>query len=87
MGYFDLNGQTAIVTGAATGIGEAVARRLADAGARVAVADIQLDGATEVSQSIAAATQGRAFPVRLDITDPKSVAGAVAEVIRLTGRD
>jgi NADPH:quinone reductase-like Zn-dependent oxidoreductase len=39
MGMFELNGQTAIVTGAATGIGEAIARRLAAAGAIIAVAD------------------------------------------------
>ena len=52
MGYFDLTGQTAIVTGAATGIGEAIARRLANAGATVAVADLNLDGASEVAASI-----------------------------------
>ena len=39
---FELTGQTAIVTGAATGIGEAIARRLAKAGAAVAVADLNL---------------------------------------------
>ena len=40
---FDLTGQTAIVTGAATGIGEAIARRLARAGAAVAVADVNFE--------------------------------------------
>ncbi|MCP5110572.1 MAG: SDR family oxidoreductase [bacterium] len=86
MGYFDLTGQTAVVTGAATGIGEAVARRLAGAGARVGVADIQLDGATAVAGSIAAANQGRAFPLQMDVTDPKAVAAAVNDAIELTGR-
>ena len=40
MGTFDLSGQVAVVTGAATGIGEAIARRLAAAGATVGIADI-----------------------------------------------
>jgi len=86
MSYFDLTGQTAAVTGAATGIGEAIARRLAGAGARVAVADIDLEGATAVARSIAAVSNGRAFPLRIDIASRESVEKAVAEVISLTGR-
>ena len=80
--YFDLTGQTAIVTGAATGIGEAIARRLARAGAAVAVADLNFDGATEAAQSIG----GMAFPVHIDITLSDSVNAAVAEVLSRTGR-
>jgi NAD(P)-dependent dehydrogenase (short-subunit alcohol dehydrogenase family) len=79
---FDLNGQTAIVTGAATGIGEAIARRLASAGATVAVADLNLDGAGIV----AAAIGGRSFGVRCDVTDAGSVNNAVGEVLSRTGR-
>jgi NAD(P)-dependent dehydrogenase (short-subunit alcohol dehydrogenase family) len=52
VGAFDLSGQTAIVTGAATGIGEAIARRLADAGAIVSVADLNSEGAERVAASI-----------------------------------
>jgi NAD(P)-dependent dehydrogenase (short-subunit alcohol dehydrogenase family) len=79
---FDLNGQTAIVTGAATGIGEAIARRLASAGATVAVADLNLDGAAQV----AAAIGGGSFGVRCDVTDSGSVNDAVGEVLSRTGR-
>ena len=86
MGYFDLTGQTAVVTGAATGIGEAIARRLAGAGAKVGLVDIDLKGTTEVARSIAATTNGRAFPVSIDITVRESVEKAVQEVMNLTGR-
>ncbi len=73
---FDLTGQTAVVTGAATGIGEAIARRLARAGASVAIADINLEGAGEV-----AATIDRAFPLQVDITDSASVKRAFDELL------
>jgi 3-oxoacyl-[acyl-carrier protein] reductase len=82
MAYFDLTGQTAVVTGAATGIGEAIARRLANAGAKVGVADLNSQGASAVADSI-----GRgAFPVILDVTNDKSVREAVAGVVSKTGR-
>jgi NAD(P)-dependent dehydrogenase (short-subunit alcohol dehydrogenase family) len=74
---FELTGQTAIVTGAAAGIGEAIARRLAKAGAAVAVADLNLAGATAIARSIG----GDSFPVQLDISRSASANAAVAEVI------
>ena len=80
--FFDLTGQTAIVTGAATGIGEAIARRLARAGAAIAVADVNFGGAAQVAQAIG----GLAFPVHIDITLSDSVNAAVAEVLSRTGR-
>ena len=81
MPYFDLTGQTAIVTGAATGIGEAIARRLSGAGAAVAIADLNVDGAEAT-----AATIDRAFPVQVDVTDSASVDRAVAAVLSITGK-
>jgi 3-oxoacyl-[acyl-carrier protein] reductase len=79
---FDLSGQTAIVTGAATGIGEAIARRLGRAGATIAVADMESEGARVVADSIG---QG-SFAVRIDIANAESVRSAVAEVLSRTGR-
>ena len=79
---FELTGQTAIVTGAATGIGEAIARRLAKAGAAVAVADLNLEGATAAAHSIG----GDAFPLQIDISRSSSANNAMAGVIARRGR-
>lgn len=82
--FLDLTGQTAVVTGAAQGIGEAIARRLARAGAAVAVADVNIEGAGRVAASIAETGQARA--VLLDVTSADSAARAVEEVLDWTGR-
>jgi NAD(P)-dependent dehydrogenase (short-subunit alcohol dehydrogenase family) len=77
---FELTGQTAIVTGAASGIGEAIARRLSSAGAKVAIADIDSKGAADTAQDIG----NGAFAIALDITKPDSVTEAVNQVLNLT---
>jgi len=51
----DVNGLAAIVTGGASGLGEATARRLAGAGAKVSVLDMNEDGATAVARDIGGA--------------------------------
>ena len=79
---FSLEGQTAIVTGAAEGIGYAVAARLAKAGATVAVADLNGIGAKEAATAIGAGAFG--WPV--DVADAPSVEKLVAAVIDRTGR-
>jgi 3-oxoacyl-[acyl-carrier protein] reductase len=81
MGFFDLTGQTAIVTGAASGIGAAIARRLAKAGATVAIADINGAAAAEV-----AATIPGALAVAMDVTSTESVQAAVDSIVAQTGR-
>jgi 3-oxoacyl-[acyl-carrier protein] reductase len=82
MPYFDLSGQTAIVTGGAAGIGEAISRRLAQAGATVVVADVDLAGGEQVASSL----PNNSFALKVDITDPASVEGAVTEILSRTGR-
>jgi 3-oxoacyl-[acyl-carrier protein] reductase len=65
----DLTGRTALVTGASRGIGEAIARRLAESGAHVLVAARTLDAVNRIASEITAAG-GSATAVQLDITDP-----------------
>jgi NAD(P)-dependent dehydrogenase (short-subunit alcohol dehydrogenase family) len=70
-------GRVAIVTGAARGIGGAIARRLGAEGATVAAVDIDEDGA----QATAAGIGGSSFAVACDIGDPDSVAALHETVI------
>ena len=81
MSSHDLKGQTAIVTGGATGIGEAIARRLSEAGATVAIADLDLAGA-----NTAAAALPGAFGVEMDVTRAESVRSAVEAILARTGQ-
>ncbi|EHN74587.1 putative oxidoreductase [Streptomyces coelicoflavus ZG0656] len=69
-------GRTALVTGAASGIGLATARRLGAGGANVVVADFNAEGAEKAAAELTA--QGvRAATVELDVTRPESVEAAV----------
>jgi NAD(P)-dependent dehydrogenase (short-subunit alcohol dehydrogenase family) len=69
-------GQTAVVTGAAQGIGAGVARRLAAEGARVALLDV---GDTTGTANAVEAAGGRALGVRCDVRSPAELDRAVAE--------
>lgn len=86
--FLSLAGQTAIVTGAATGIGAAIARRLASAGAAVAVADIDLAKAEQKAAEVHSATGGASpvFGLAMDVTRRDTVEQAVAAVLERGGR-
>ncbi len=83
MGEFD--GQVALVTGAASGIGRASARLFAEAGAKVVVADIDLPGAEETVELIAEAG-GEAMAVWVDVADAAAVQAMVAAALDRFGR-
>jgi 3-oxoacyl-[acyl-carrier protein] reductase len=79
---FDLSGQTAIVTGAATGIGEAIARRLAASGVVVVVVDLDLEKARE----LASALGGGCFALRADVAQFADARAVADETLAKTGR-
>ncbi|PKR56479.1 SDR family NAD(P)-dependent oxidoreductase [Thalassospira lohafexi] len=75
-----VKGSIAIVTGAASGLGAATAEVLANAGAKLAVFDLNEDGAKATAQKLG----GVGFGV--DVSDAASVETAVAEVVKTMGR-
>jgi len=81
----DISGKTAIVTGAASGIGLAIATALAEAGANVVMADIQKDAVEQAAHGLSG-TNKRVMPVRIDVTQEQSVLDALAACERNFGK-
>lgn len=75
-----LDGMVAIVTGAASGIGRGVARRLAEAGASVALLDIDAGGGERTADEIAQTTGARTLFVSCDVASAQGCARAVRHV-------
>lgn len=76
-----LEGKTAIITGAASGFGRGMARRFTEEGARVAILDINGDGATTVAGEVG----NGAIALACDVTSAESVGASVARVIEQFG--
>lgn len=76
---FDLTGRKAIVTGAGQGVGEGIARLLAQSGAAVAINDLREERARAVAEKIQAAG-GRAIAAPFDVADYEAVAAGIAAV-------
>ena len=79
-----LKDKVCIVTGAASGIGREIAATFVREGARVAIADLAIAGATAVAGELGSAA-GRAMAVRMDVTNEKEVADGVGAVIGAWG--
>ena len=81
-----LDGKAIYVTGGASGIGKSVATALAEAGADVAIVDVNLEGAEAVAKEIAEATGSKTIAIRCDVTDQDDVEAMVAKVVDTYGK-
>ena len=78
-----LTGRVALVTGAGSGIGRAIAETFADSGAVVVAVDINLDSARETSEQIG--SSDTVLPVEADVTDETAVREAIEAAVRAFG--
>jgi sorbitol-6-phosphate 2-dehydrogenase len=76
----------AIVTGAAQGLGEALARRLAVEGADVLLADINVERASQVATEMAERTGRRTLALKVDVTDAAQVQRMVEQAVQSFGK-
>ncbi len=81
---FDLTGKVAVVTGGNTGLGEAFAKALSEAGASIAIAARTRERSEAVAKDISS-SGGKAIAVTLDVTDRESVERMIEEVTELLG--
>src|SRR4051812_19260694 len=80
-----LQGKTALITGAARGIGLAIARAFAREGADVLIADRDGEGAAAAAHEIGGAGV-RALAIEMDVSQPEDVAKAIEELLRTFAR-
>lgn len=80
-----LQGKVCIVTGAASGIGNAIARRYASAGGKVAIADLNIDAAQKAADDITATFGTPAMALAMDVTSEEQVDAGVAAVVDAWG--
>ena len=80
-----LDGKKGFVTGAARGIGKCTATAFAEAGADVAIVDVDLDVAKETAEEIAKVTGRKVIALKCDCTDEKQVNDMVAQVVSQLG--
>jgi 2-hydroxycyclohexanecarboxyl-CoA dehydrogenase len=86
MGGYDFAGQVVLVTGGARGIGRAIVRAFAEAGADVAIADVRQEEAEATAREIREATGRTLLVVPMDVTSLDSVQRGCAHVLAQLGR-
>ncbi len=80
-----LKDKSCIITGAARGIGEGIAKRFVEEGARVAIADLNLEAAEETAARLTAMGPGTAIGIAMDVTDEAAVNTGVDQVVKQWG--
>ena len=79
-----LDGKVALITGAASGIGHAIAKRYVEAGGRVGIADLNADGATEAAKEIG--DTKTAIGIAMDVSNEDQVDAGVEQIVKVFGR-
>ena len=79
------SGKVAIITGAASGIGLAIARRYVEEGASVAIADLNADAAKAAAADLTKLGPGKAIGLAMDVTSEAQVNDGVAKVVQQWG--
>ncbi|MHA3916554.1 3-hydroxybutyrate dehydrogenase [Halovulum sp. GXIMD14793] len=82
----NLQDKVCVITGAARGIGAAVAKRYIESGAKVAIADLQLEDAEETTARLTEIGPGSAIGVKMDVTDEEAVNAGIKQVVETWGR-
>ncbi len=84
--FLSLEGRVAIVTGAARGIGKAIAETLAQRGANVVVVDLRMKLAEETAKEITAKTGADAIALEADVSDRESVNAMIKSALEKFGK-
>ncbi|TYC63119.1 3-hydroxybutyrate dehydrogenase [Stappia sp. BW2] len=82
----NLKDKVCIVTGAASGIGQGIAKRYIADGAKVAIADLNLDAAQKTADELNAQGPGKAIAVEMNVTDEAQVNAGVEKVVKEWGQ-
>ena len=80
-----LDGKKGFVTGAARGIGKCTATAFAEAGADIAIVDLDIDEAKKTAEELAKNTGRKVIAIKCDVTDEKDVQAMVDEVVKELG--
>ena len=84
--FCSMQGRVAVITGAARGIGRAIAEKFAILGADVVIADMLVELAETTAKEISEATERNTLAVKVDVTDTKSVSEMIDQAMQKFGR-